>query len=499
VNFSRLFLILPALLFFGCDMTSGSSSSSSNSQSSSVTGQTAIQILATSEQAAADSTIQAIKTLPDNVDGRLTAAARTNLVAANSLFRASLTGSSSNTSAKFGLAVTSLALRLDDYSDTIQSLYDNGLLGGSSGSIFQTTATSVVENEVVASRTLTATSNPATIRALQTSIETGFLPTVDSVATLLSACWKDANFTYRFPVSGFSSKDSLTIGRGDVGIALAGVMAVRSYLVWFVSQDLSVEVSGQGFPSQTAWFDTLDNIDDSLGPRTPLQDSAFNNLKTLYSGTFLAVRSGYTARVDSLPSQLISASEIAKDAAYYAYKYQTDTRYGLVEIEASAYKSFASVMDSTKIFLSGAHDFVVAPHTEHEYQYSSTGSYLWTAIKYPGYTVRADVAKLITLPDHKIFLPEFQWNKTSTWAVNGPFSLLSGTTVTKSYRQLKAMDVESPLDLENIVVWKDPTFSGVFPSFGSSNAVLVKLDSLDQKAISSSAVAGRLLPRVIGL
>jgi hypothetical protein len=482
----------------GCDLTGGSSSSS-GSGSNSATGQAAVQILATSEQASANSTVQAIQNMPDKVGGRLTPATRASLVSANSTFRSDLLTGSAKTSARFGLAVTSLALRMDDFSDSLQTMSDNGLLSGDASSLFNTTATKVVQNQVVASRALT-TGNPATIRQLQTSIEQGFLPTVDSVVTLLNACWSDANFTYRFPVSGFSSTDSLTIGRGDIGIALAGVMAVRAYLAWFVSQDLSVEVSGQGFPNSFAWFDTLANINDSLGPKGTYQTLAFENLKSLYSGTFLTVRSGYTDRVDSIPSQLAAAANIAKSAAYYAYKLQTDLRHGLVELSASDYNAFAQAMDSVNVYLSGARDFVVAPHTEYEYVYSPAAKeYITNAVRYPGYTVRVDVSKLITLKDHKVFLPEFQWNETNTWAKNGPFSLLSGNTVTLTFRQLKALDVQSPLDLRDRIVWTDPTFSGVFPSFNSSNSVLTKLDSLDQKASGTSAVAGRLLPRALGL
>jgi hypothetical protein len=498
-------------LFLGCDMTGGGSSSSGSSQDNSSTGQAAIQILATSDQAAADSAIQAIQNMPDKVGGRLTASARANLTSANSCFRSDLLANSSNNGASFGLAVTSLALKMDDFSDSLQSMSDDGLLGGNASSLFNTTATKVVENQVAASRALATTSDPASIRQLQSSIETGFLPTVDSVVNLLTSCWNNTNFTYRFPVSGFSDRDSLTIGRGDVGIALAGVMAVRAYLVWFVSQDLSIEVSGQGFPNSVAWYDTLANIDDSSGPRSTFQTEAFDNLKALYSGTFLAVRSGYASKVDALPSQFVSAAEIAKNAAYYAYKYQTDLRHGLVEIDESDYSSFAGVMDSVTVYLSGPHNFVQPAHTELEYPDSTCtytyGTYTETyscsgsasLVKYPGYSVRVDVAKLITMQDHKVFLPEFQWNDPSVWASKGPFSLLSGSTATKTYRQLKDMDVNSPLDLKGVVVWKDPTFSGTFPSFGSSDAVLTKLDSLDEKPISSSKVAGRLLPRILGL
>lgn len=493
-----------ALILSGCELTGGDSSSG-NSQNNSSTGQAAVQILATSDQVVADNTVKALQSI-DKVDGRLTPAARANLVSANASFRSELLANASNTGANFGLAVTSLALKMDDFSDSLQSMSDDGLLGGNTASLFKTTATKVLENQVVASRALATTSDPANIRQLQTSIEAGFLPTVDSVVSLLNTCWNNTNFTYRFPVSGFSDKDSLTIGRGDVGIALAGVMAVRAYLVWFVSQDLSVEVSGQGFPSDVAWFDTLRNINESTGPQGAFQTKAFENLKSLYSGTFLGVRNGYADRVNALPSQLVSAAAIAKNAAYYAYKFQADLRHGLVQIDESGYDAFALAMDSTTLYLSGPRTYVLGPHSEDQYDYSCYDTHPYpencptiTTVQYPGYSIRVDVAKLITMPDHKVFLPEFKWNDASEWATKGPFSLLSGSTVTKTFRQLKDMDVNSPLDLKGVIVWKDPTFSKAFPSLGSSEAVLTQLNSMDESPVSSSKVAGRLIPRALGL
>jgi outer membrane murein-binding lipoprotein Lpp len=505
-------IALGSLILSGCDMTGGASSSSSNSNGNSSTGQAAVQILATADQGAANSSVQAIQNMPDQIGGRLDAATRANLDSANATFHSDLKANPKNTSASFGVAVTALALKLDEFSDTLNRMWNNGLKVGTStpSAMFRALPAQVVQSQVASARVLsTASDSLATIHGLQNTLEANFLPTVDSVVTLLQTCWNDPNFTYRFPVTGFSDRDSLTIGRGDVGIALASVQAVRDYLVWMLSQDFEVGVSGQGFPNDYAWLDTLGNIDDSLGPKGTFQLDAFQNLQTLVpqtGGTFLAVKSGDLTRVQGIPADLLLAVATGKAAAAYASKYQTDDRSGLVQIDPSDLASIDQELDSVTTYLSGPHTFVQPPHTEVSYDYScwDTASYYSTcpqppAIQttYSGYSITVDVSKLITMPDHKVFLPKFQWNSVSDWATKGPYSLVNGTTITTE-RWLNDND-PSVSDLNGKMVWADPTFAGAFPKFKSSGDVLAKLDSLNEKPISSAPFAGRLLPRAVGL
>jgi len=503
-------IALGSLILSGCDMTGGASSSSSNSNGNSSTGQAAIQVLATADQGAANSSVQAIQNMPDQIGGRLDAATRANLLSANATFHSDLQANPSNTAASFGVAVTALALKLDQFSDTLNRMWNNGLKVGTStpSAMFRAVPAQVVQNQVASARVLsTATDSLATIHGLQSTLEANFLPTVDSVVNLLQTCWNDPHFSYRFPVTGFSDRDSLTIGRGDVGIALASAQAVRDYLVWMMSQNFEVGVSGQGFPNDYAWLDTLGNIDDSLGPQGVYQTDAFQNLKTLApSGTFLAVKSGDQDRVDAIPADLLSAVATGKAAAAYASKYQTDDRSGLVQIDPSELASIDQELDSATIYLSGPHTYVQPPHTEVGYDYScwDTASYYSTcpqppAIQttYSGYSITVDVSKLITMPDHKVFLPQFQWNSVSDWATKGPYSLVDGSTITTE-KWLNENN-PSPAQLVGKVSWSDPTFAGAFPTFKTSQDVLNKLDSLNEKVISSAPFSGRLLPRAIGL
>ena len=513
-----------ALLTTGCDLLGGGSKSSASPQDQNATGQAAVQILAPGDQAAANTSVQAIQNMPTQVGGRLDPATRADLVSANATFRTDLQSNPSNSAASFGLAVTSLALRMDAFSDTLNTLSNSGLgVGSVSARMFQATPTQVVTTQAYAGRALSQPENVATIHGIQATFEANFLPTVDSVVSLLQTCWKDPNFSYRFQVNGFSDKDSLTIGRGDVGLALASVKAVRDYMVWLLSQDYEVGVSGQNFPTDYAWLDTLGNIDDSLGPKGTFQTLAFQNLQTLApTGSFYSVKSGDLQRVQAIPADLEASAKLAKEAALYAHQVQTDFQHGLVQLNQKELTSFDNAMDSAALYLSGPHTFVRTPYTVDNSDYSNcigtsgyvdTGSgspvyrytppdyntcVVTTHVRYPGYSVTVDVAKLITMADHKVFLPNFQWNTVADWAAKGPFNLLSGSTVT-TYRQLKAMqNIHSPLDLNGILSWKDPTFSGSFPTFRNSLDVLTKLDSLNEKPIAAGRVAGRLIPRAVG-
>ena len=495
-----------SLILAACDMTGGASSSS-NSNGNSSTGQAAIQILATADQGAANSSVQAIQNLPDQIGGRLDAATRANLQSANATFHTDLQANPTNTSASFGVAVTALALKLDQFSDTLNRMWKNGLkVGGSTpAAMFRAMPAQVVQSQVASARVLTtATDSLATIHGLQNTLEANFLPTVDSVVTLLQTCWNDPKFAYRFPVTGFSDRDSLTIGRGDVGIALASAQAVRDYLVWMLSQNFEVGVSGQGFPNDYAWLDTLGNIGDTLGPQGPYQTEAFQNLQTLApTGSFFAVKTGDLARVQAIPADLLLAVATGKAAAAYASKYQTDDRSGLVQIQPSDLVNIDQELDSVTVYLSGPHTYVQPPHTDVSYDYSCydtltnySSNACMTQTTYSGYSITVDVSKLITMPDHKVFLPQFQWNNVSDWAAKGPYSLVNGSTITTE----RWLSDNSPsiAELGGKIAWADPSFGGAFPGFKTSQAVLAKLDSLNEKPISSTPLSGRLLPRAVG-
>lgn len=503
---SILALSAVSMLFFGCDMTGGGSSSSSGNNST--TGQAAIQVLATADQSAANSSVQAIQNMPNKIGGRLDAATRADLQSANATFRTDLQANPSNTSAKFGLAVTSLSLKLDQFSDTLNRLWNNGLQVGSSNpdGMFAATPAQVVQSQVSAARALSnATDSLATIHGLQGSLEANFLPTVDSVVNLLQTCWSDPKFSYRFPVSGFSDRDSLTIGRGDVGIALASAQAVRDVLVWLLSQNFEVGVANQGFPNDYAWLDTLGNIDGSVGPQGTFQSAAFQNLQILApTGSFFAVKAGDLPRVQAIPADLRQAVATGKAAATYAFQYQKDMQHGLVQLDQDGLNAVNKELDTVTTYLSGPHTYVQPKHTEISFDYTcwdtlsnySSPNACQIQTVYAGYSITVDVSKLITLPDHKIFLPGFKWNKASDWATMGPYSLVAGTTVTTS-RWLENNN-PSALDLSGKISWADPSFGGAFPNFKTSQDILVKLDSLNEKAISTGPVAGRLLPRAIG-
>lgn len=505
MNISRTTLLVGALaLLAACDMTGGDSKSKdlTNNQND-ATGQAATNILGTKE-VASDSAVSALQDIPSELGARLAPAARQNLLDANQTFRAQLASDPSDPVAGFGIAVTSLSLTTDDLSDSLKRMFDKVDLGigGSDGvsGLFKSTPVAVVKNQTFASRRLSDPQNAPKISELQNLLESKLMPTVDSAILYLDKCWNTPNFAYHFAVHINGETDSLTIGRADVGFALAGLRTARAYFTWLLSQNVDCDFNGS-----YAWLDTLGNMDDSLGPQTSAQTEAFQNLKSLLTpgSSFYTVRSTHAAKVNSLPAELVSISELIKAAGIYSVQHQLVAHDGLVRLDQSEYNDLSQVMDSVKIYLSGMHTYTQEAHVEYEYTYDSTCTYgtganaysytcgRETEVQYPGFTITANVAKLITQPDHKVFLPKFTWNNSPDWATEGPFSLTKGSTST-SVMALSDMDIQGPTDLVDYIEWADPTFGGVF-AFKNSAEVLSQLEAMDEKPVTAGSLAPRIL------
>lgn len=495
-------VLLGSLAFLAsCDTTdSNKADAGSNTNTTDATGQAAQNILGTNE-IATDSVMSAVENVPTEVGGRLDAAARKNLLDANQTFRAQLAAHPDDPVAGFGIAVTSLSLNADDLSDSLKKMFDRVDLGisGDAGSLFKSSPAALVKRESFASRSFADPKNAPKISELQNLLETKLMPGVDSAIQYLDKCWNTPNFAYRFAVHLNGEVDSMAIGRADVGFALAGLRTARAYFQWLLAQNVDCDFDGS-----YAWIDTIGNIDDSLGPRTAAQEKAFSNLKTLLApgSAFYAVRSTHLAKVNAIPAELVSIAELVKAAGAYSVTYQRVAHDGLVRLSADDNHSLARAMDSVKIYLSGFHTYTKEAHTETEYAYDSvctvgTGANAFSYdcgryknVEYPGYTVNVNLAKLITQPDHKVFLPKFSWNASADWATKGPFNLTKGTKTT-AVMDFEDMDIQGPKDLADYIEWADPSFGGVF-SFKTSAEVLDQLDAMDEKPIA----AGALVPIV---
>ena len=477
-----------------CDLTGNDSKKSdlTTGQDKGTTGQTFQQTFGTSKDS---TTASAIASMPTEVGTRLDPAARKQLETANSNYLSTLKANPDDAAAGFGVAVTSLSLQMDNLSDSLKRMYDAGLRvgnGDNPGDMFRSNPTTLASGGGFSARKLSNPQNAPKISELQTMLETKLMPTIDSAVTFLDKCWNTPDFKYRFPIDAFGKTDSLTIGRADIGFALAGLRTARAYFTWVLAQNVDCDFNGS-----YAWLDTLSNVDDEVGPSTAAQEAAFQNLQTLLApgSSFLTVRSGYQPKVNSIPAELISIAQLAKQAGDYSVLHQLTLKDGLVQLKADDNADLAKVMDSVQYYLGGMRTFVKPPYTDFrwvafdtctsQYGYYSCGDYQDVAM--PGFSLTVNVSKLITQADHKVFLPRFSWNASSTWATKGPFSLLKGTAKI-SVKELDALNLDGAKSMTPYIEWADPTFGGVF-SFANSGAVLNQLEAMDEKPTSTASMS----------
>lgn len=510
-----------AVALCGCSLT-GETTSTSPSEKPSTTeplatdpavttpttvGTTFVKTMSPMDQSSMQLTTETLQNLSLTSSGSLGEAGRQDLLSANATFRAKIKSDSGNSAAHFGLAITSLALKADDMAATFRSMNKNGLsVGGSDGqNLFRSSPLELAESPALSARALSSPEKSATLRQLQDTLEQKFLPTVDSLVDALQMCWNDTGFAYRFKIEPF--KDSLAIGRADVGTALVAAQSVQNYLVWLISQDLEAGFSGQGFESQYAWLDTLAHIDIKAGPATAMQKLAFENLKTLYPATgttssrnFLGIRTGYQAKVNAIPAKIIEMAKTMKAVADYAHTYQTSLSKGLLRLDADQKKASYTAADSLIRVLSSP--TTITKEEEYRQEYAgyeyvqTTNGYTfqstYNTVYYPAVSVKVDVAKIITLGNRQMFFPKFVWNAGDQWEAKGPFSMVKGSTTT-SMMDLADVKLDGPLGMETYIEWADPTFGGIFPDFKSTRDVLAKMEEANPKGTMVTPSA-RLLP-----
>lgn len=476
----------------GCELNNSGGSPKSNAtpQQNDATGQAFLN-----QSIASDSTASALENAGmDGVGSRMSPAARQNLLSANATFKNDLLANPDDPKAAFGVAVTSLSLKVDDLSDSLKRMWDAGLRVGDEenpGGIFKSSPTALVSGSSFTARALSDPRNAPKISELQSMLDTKLMPTIDSAVMFLERCWNKPDFKYRFQVTVNGKSDSLTIGRADIGFALVGLRTARAYFTWLLAQNVDVDFDGS-----YAWIDTLSHIDEEVGPTTAAQEKAFGNIKTLLApgSSFLTIRTGYEKRIAEIPAELLSIVKLAKDAGDQSVLRQVTRKDGLIRISSEDNAEFQRYADSAKLYLSGMHTYTRDAYTEEEWvsydscrwnttmtSYSCGG---YANMEYPGFSVRMDISKLITLSDKKVFLPKFSWNTTAEWATKGPFSLVKGFQSTPMLDFDKKIQVDTPTGMAPYMEWSDPSFGGAF-EFKSTLDVLKQLEAMDQEPVRS--------------
>ncbi len=483
-----------------CDLTGSDTkpANATNSNPNDQVGAIAMSNLGTKD-AASDSVVSAMQDVPAQIGGRMTPAARQNLLDANYTYKKQLAANPGDPVAGFGIAVTSLSLNADDLSDTLKHMWDAGLRVGDDNNpsgLFKSSPTAMVKSQAFSARALANPVNAPKISQLQNVLKAKLMPSLDSAISFLTQCWNTPNFKYQFSVRIQGDTQTMAIGRADVGFALAGLRTAKQYFTWLLAQNLDCDFNGS-----YVWLDTLSHINGSIGPTTSAQNAAFQNLQTLLApgSTFLTLRTSEVAAVNAIPTELKAIAKLAKEAGDYSVKYQLKKSDGLVKLSPSDNNTLAEVMDSVNVYLGGFHTYTKAPHDGYQYVEDSLCSFdygegqvytyscgTYKPVTYPGFSVTINVSKLITQADHKVFLPRYSWNASNTWATKGPFSLVKGSVVTPM-KDFNNLDINGPKDMAPYIEWADPTFGGAF-AFQNSAAVLNQLDAMNEKPVSNNSI-----------
>jgi len=423
-----------------------------------------------------------------------------------------------NSSASFGLAATSLALRIQKLTSTFQSMKDSGYsIGGTS----QPLVGSISSIETSTSSLARAMATPAKapeLHALQDTLENQLFPTMDSAIFLMQKAWSDSKFSVKIYDQG--ENDSLTIDRSDLGYALAITKAVRASLSWIIAYDFDITDANGSY----AWIDTISHIvaNDSLQPTTSAQQNALSTLKSLLAPTssYLQVRSGKTTLLASVVGQFQEAIALAQASTNLASQLKANQSHLLIPQMTSTQKSdILRTLDSASLWLAGPRTVTLTWNKCSETSVYGTSSYTYTSYKslVMGYgnpcpasysltssstnSTRFSLPALLSLQNLKVFLPSnYTWNDAGNWNSEGPILFTNGSKTIS----LQALDdllssSDSYLPLKTWIQWSDPTFGGVFPDLqqGGVFDLIFAGSQADPTTIKSAArltTALRLLP-----
>jgi hypothetical protein len=321
-------------------------------------------------------------------------------------------------------------------------------------------------------------------------------------------------------------------------MALSILQGFRAQLRWMLAYQLDVDQAGS-----YAWIDTLGNWDPETAAISPAQDAALSHFKSLLApgSDFLKVRPAKAASLASVPVEFRAALARAREAVDLAAGLKSLDRHLPYLSTADDRADFAAVLDTATRLLSGPvkatlYTKITCRDTSWStYSWSGnsdTYGYSWTGTQFrlfglfddgcssdyddtwtsddgtyhseshsrstvlgrTAQLVTIDISRLISLPDLKVFLPNYQWNATTEWKGKGPISLVSGSVLTSGPELDEIGEVSGFEGIKTRITWADPTFGGVFPELRTSIAVLelFRLAAEDDQAVPAVAARGPL-------
>lgn len=457
------------------------------------------------------------------------------LTAAHTTMATAFAKDPNNSTANFGLAVTSLALRVQSLAGTFKNMQDSGLSIGNSAQPLLGSVSSIEASSSALARAMATPAKAPAVHALQDTLETQLLPTLDSAIFLMNKVWNDTTFTLK--IYDKDEGDSLAIDRSDIGYALAVSMALRASLSWLIAYNFDIADANGSY----AWMDTISHItnNDPVLPTTQPQKAAWSHFKDILSASsdYLKVRSGKESMLSSVVPQFQQAVGLAKASTNLAYQIKASHSHLLIPQMTSSQKGdILRALDTAGLWLAGPRTITVSWNKCQEvyksgtttygetdtstytrmvlfgledpcpasYSYSSTywsSSDTYTLTSSQTNKTSFSLPALLSLKDFKVFLPSnYVWNDTGDWDHYGPFFLKSGNTTISLTALHDTLDsTNSYLPLKTWIRWSDPTFGGIFPNLKQGDVfdILFKGSDGDPAAAKSAArlsTALRLLP-----
>lgn len=464
-----------------------------------------------------------------------------SLATANLSLRQTWAQDPSDSRTAFALAVTSLSLKLNQMSGTFARAQDNGLpLGGGQGAVVASDPTSMPSTLPVLARALATPAKAPLVHEIQDSIEILLMPLLDTTIGLLDVAWSDPAFEFRVAFDPLNfPEDTLILDRVDVGMALSILQGFRAQLRWMLAYQLDIDQDGS-----YAWIDTLGHWDPESAAISPAQDAALTHFKSLLApgSGFLKVRPAKAASLASVPAEFRAALARVREAVDLAAGLKSQDRHLQYLSTPGDRADFAAVLDTASRLLSGpVKATLYAKITCRDTSWSTyswdgesdTYGYSWVGTQFrlfglfddgcsadydnvwtsddglfrseshtrstvlgrTAQTVTIDISRLMSLPDLKVFLPNYQWNATTEWIGKGPYSMVGTGSILTPVSELEDIADVSGFDgIKARITWADPTFGGVFPELRSSGDVLelFRLAAEEDKAAPAVAARGPL-------
>lgn len=400
-----------------------------------------------------------------------------------------------NTDAQFGAAVLSMAVLQND--PDVKAAIDSIESWSKTTNAFNSMDESEIMSKkatFLAKKLSDNTVNAPEIHELQLIIENSILQAVNLSIARLNIVNSNEDFEFLVTYEDDNVTDTAEIDLGEVRAFLGSMKILKAMLHMIICYDLDIDKNGS-----YAVFEE--------------DTTAVNQLVALLdpSSSFLAVKTGYLSHLNNIPSLIVDGLDIFKSAITYV-KAETDNQENdILKIgncsdcmKSDEADSVVKYLDSAKYYLTNT----VTLDLEQAFPGNSS---------LEGESIKVNISKLFNIPDFKDLAPYYGFYPIEMWSdtvateidtygdyadtsaiLRGPIYLTnaSGDTTITSFEQ---GPTDEDLEMHEIIVFKDPTFNGIFPDMTNKKLfeLVMKIDGSESTEIASESTAKRANPLYI--